>query len=1112
MRAVALSLAGIAGLLALPASAVAATHTLDFDSTSPGTVVSSGPGGLSLEGSPVVFSAGSNAASAPNALRRQGNCPNSGATCTTGDHRLVMTFSNPARTVSLRAGIPATSPCNSEFDCFGRFAGFDNENDVVAITPWTSVGAASMSATFPLDADSHQIVRAVYSIGEDPETGDSPPFDPFSPEETAQIDNLTYDVLEPGETPPPPTTPPAPTVNITDPPAGQEFATTDVTVSGRFTAGAGLADSCVAANSATPATEFPAVCRQAATTRSDGSFSSSRIPGMRPGANEIRVWVRDTRGRVASDSVAVEVAAGDVDFAIESLEVTQAVQVKQLPVADEILDLPDVGPAPGDTYDGVPLAQDKLTTVRLFGEARGAAGTVRGTPALLHGYRRVSGGRLVELPESPLLPYGNPDPIAAEADLPALRASPGGGWTFLLPSDWTHPPGGELVLAGEIAPTSIATRVEDCCNTNNFFALREIEFTRERSVRVYPISLTWRDAAGNPMQPPDPLVPFFDDFRRIWPGPVTITPTLSAIDVTDLVDDEDPLGSMNARLYETFRDSDLGGKVAGIVVGINGGKGPGPTSVTSPFNAGLDFVAHEVGHSIGLAHAHSGNGCTDDDGDGVFDGPVSRRGPINGVGLDSEFRPEAPVGRFQPIGAEEAGVFDATPDGPDNVYDYMSYCSNEFIGKSWVSTGYWANQVRELRRRGRLITGFEPGCCFLGAASDPTVASARVTTSGAGSQPILRVTGLIHPDGSAEFTGIETARGRADPAAGGSNVQIVVRDRSGAEISRTPVRALPIEGRPAPGETEGPPSSLVSADVPGAGAARVDLVVGGTTVASRSASAAAPKVNLQQPRTGARIGSKRFRVAWNASDADGGSLTARVEFSADGGRSWEVLARDISGEKVTIPGSQLARARNGTLRVVVNDGFNSASDAARVNATGSPPDVTIASPPNRTKVESDTMVVLEGFAFDDAGDPIAGKRLLWSSGKRRLGRGERVDVDAHELRGKVTLSARDAAGRTGRDTVRLRVKRVAPVLTLLDAKPLGRKADALRLLVESSLPARLAISGAGLDRTVEQVGSRPETVAVDLAGRPRERYRVRLRLAASGRSSSVVLPVERRGR
>lgn len=1098
----------LAAALAAPGGASAGLQTLNFDDRSAGSVVSSGPLGLTLPGNPIVFDAAGKTQSDPNALRMPGDCGVSSSTCATGDHLLELRFSSPARSVALRTGVVVPSTC-FELDCPEvNLVGFDSEGVVRAATGRELLPHQS-PITFPLkiDAFDHVITRAVLGVGEDPETGTPT----FGSQWTAQIDNLAYDVLESDDpTPPPPPGPPS--VLISGPSGDETFATTEVTVVGRVTAPAGLADFCAVANGAS---SFPSDCARTAAVRSDGTYSLSRIPGMRPGTNLIRVWARDTLRRTASASLTVEVADGDVDYRAETMEVTQVVQVEALPTPGSF-SLPGVGPsARGETYAGVPLAAGKLTIVRLFGAVQGASSPVRGVTAQLHGFIRAPDGSLTRALGSPLRPHAGPGQLIADPNLPALRADPKGAYTFMLPPSWTRSRR-ELVLRGEIAPSTITTAARECCRVNNSFWADGIRFTSVRPLTVLAVGLTYTNPDGSVVRPPNPLPSYFDDFQAVWPGRTTIVNTGREIDLTEAVDDPDvdARDEGNRLLYEMYEDARPAAKVVGLSEqGIGGGKGPGPTAATSAIDAGLDFMAHETGHAIGLAHAHSPANRHDGDSDPPDHTCAAHDGAINGVGIDPRIWSGPEPGTFSLISVEKAGVFDAEPDASDAVYDYMSYCSNEGAGRTWVATGYWANQVRELVPDGRLITDFTRGCCFLGAAADPTVRAAGRPAGRQGKAPIVRVGAVLGGDGRTTIGRVEPDRGTPDPPAPGSGVTVVLRDRSGAEISRTAVVAQISEERPAPGRPSSPDSRLVNAAVPGAGAARVEIEVAGVVVASRQASANAPRAKLRRPRKGARIGAKgTFPVRWTANDADGDQLQTKIQFSADRGRSWQTLALGRSGTRARIRGSLLPRTRKGMLRVLVSDGFNvTGSVVKRIRAAGGRPQVDITTPAaKRTKLLGDTVMVLEGSVVDAIGQPLRGKRLVWRSKGRRLGSGEQIGVPAHRLGRKVILVARDRAGNRGKDTVRFKVRKVKPLFTTLAAKPLAKRSRKLRLRVASTLPGRVIVKGAGLRRTRARLGERPRTVVVRTVGKRRKAYTAKLKLKSGGRATRERLVVNRR--
>jgi hypothetical protein len=1106
----ALAAGAAAAILLLAAPARAGVHSLNFDSVAAGTTINSGPAGLTMPQNPVTFNASGKTQSNPNALRMPGNCPSSGQICTTNDNLLDLRFSNPVRSVSVRTGVVVPTTC-FEFDCPEiKLVGFNSSGGVVASSAPEFV--ANPSLTFPLaiDAFEHVITRAVLGVAEDPEDNSKL----FGAQWTAQIDNLNYDVFEPGDPPPPPP-PGRPSVTISSPSGDETFATTDVAVGGRVSAPAGLADFCAVANA--PA-GFPADCARTAAVRADGSFSLSRIPGVRPGTNVIRVWARDTLRRTASDVISVEVAAGDVDYRAETLEVTQAVQTGALPSPGS-LSIPRLGTRVGATYDGVPLATGKRTIVRLFGAAQGAPSPVRGVTALLHGYRRRADGTLRERSSSPIRPLNaSPTPLAADPDIAVQRADPQGAFNFLLPPEWIGD--GELVLEGEVAPASVSTAARECCRANNSFFLDGIEFTRVRPLTVWAAGLRWTRGDGTISRPPDPLPSYFEDMRAVWPGPLAVFDTGREFDVTDAVNDPDvdARDTGNAQLYEAFEDTAPPAKAVGLAAdGLGGGKGPGPTAATDTIGAGLDFVAHETGHATGLAHAHSPENQHDGEPDPRDHPCAAHDGAINGVGIDPRIWSGPDIGTFGLIGAETPGVFDATPDAPAAVYDYMSYCSNEGMGATWIATGYWANQVRELVTGGRLITDFTRGCCFLGAAADPTVRRAeagRSTTTAKGT-PIVRVGAVLDGGQPASILRVEPDRGTADPPAPGSDVTVIVRDASGAEISRTPVAAQASEERPAPGAASSPASRLVNAAVPGGGAARVEIEVGGVVVGSRTASAKAPRAKLKRPKSRARIPAKgRFAVEWTAGDADGDALKTKIQFSSDRGRSWQTLALGVEGRRARVDGSLLPQTRNGMLRIAVSDGFNVArSVARRLRAAGGRPQVEITAPGGgrRTTLLGDATIVLEGTGVDATGKPLVSKRLVWKSKGKRLGRGERIGVPAYRLGRTVTLTGRDRSGARGKDKARFKIRKVAPLFTTLDAKQLRAKARKLELRLASSLPGKLIAGGKGLKRARVRVGPATKTVKVATKGRRRGNYAVKLKLMSQGRTTREKRGVNRAG-
>jgi hypothetical protein len=307
---------------------------------------------------------------------------------------------------------------------------------------------------------------------------------------------------------------------------------------------------------------------------------------------------------------------------------------------------------------------------------------------------------------------------------------------------------------------------------------------------------------------------------------------------------------------------------------------------------------------------------------------------------------------------------------------------------------------------------------------------------------------------------------------------------------------------------DGSSATTVFAQVPAAGAAKIELVRGDQVLASRSRSAHAPRVTLRTPRAGTRVGAKtRVVVSWRASDADRNPLTAAVEYSANGGRSYRTLAANLTGTSITLPGRVLSYTRNARIRVRVNDGFDDALvTSGRLRADGAAPTVRITSPRARTRLANDAAVTLTGEAYDDAGTQLRGRALRWYAGRRLLGTGASLSVNGLPAGTRVLrLRARDGRDRTASASVAMRVRAVPPQFTILRAPPrVSRSARSVRLRLASAVPAEVRI---GARRYALTRRSRTISVPIKLG---RSAVRLTLRLTAGGRTQVRTVNVARR--
>ena len=170
-------------------------------------------------------------------------------------------------------------------------------------------------------------------------------------------------------------------------------------------------------------------------------------------------------------------------------------------------------------------------------------------------------------------------------------------------------------------------------------------------------------------------------------------------------------------------------------------------------------------------------------------------------------------------------------------------------------------------------------------------------------------------------------------------------------------------------------------------------------------------------------------VRWLGHDLDGDPLSFTIQYSPDGGTTWEVLALDIPGASFTLPPNvRLAGGDDARIRIVARDGSRSARDTSvALRVPDAPPDVVISAPaPDATFARLGEPVVLSGFGDDSEDgiitDPAA---LTWISDRDGfLGNGDLVlgagldggiSVGEHTL----TLVVKDSAGQTAPSQIKV---------------------------------------------------------------------------------------------
>jgi hypothetical protein len=839
--------------------------------------------------------------------------------------------------------------------------------------------------------------------------------------------------------------------------------------------------------------------------------------------------------------------SGNFDLRAQGIEVTQGIQHTGALVPS--------GGESGGSYQGVNLVAYKKTAVRFYADAHGAppAG-IPGVSAELVGFRHGT-----ELPGSPLYADYGPQSLSDthEAD-PAFvgeseRAADTNAFTFTLPASWTS--GSfpiQLVASIVPPPPSFGPQLLECtapsCHANDSFTENGITFNRTASAELVTIALTANgtgpvsssavfaksklvtplaDLGANPFKPNDG----FD-----------VSPYEASVDVSDIINNTqkgfDARAAAKGRVEQWASDNGHPGFATyGVARTGFGGVTSGGSSVAvfqpSPVpifgdDRPLTAIAHELFHLFGLKHASNecGGGFdgfdADDSGqEGVpwplkpgdnedtvetsvagpqadtpppmfSSGPVEEGfGQLGGVGLD--------------MSSEPYGILADGNNGVAENYDFMSYCAPIRGGGDpgdWVSPTNWEAVFR------RFPLGFGSsvggaGKAGSGAAVAANLARRSPTASVAalnGSR--LRVIG--YADGGASSTGFQiTSVGPAvgPPLRAGSSSYVLMARGLHGQLLQT----IPMAVSDGHADQVGPLGQL-TAELPAKGVDSIQVLSGGTVVASRARDPHPPHVVIVSPHGGSRLGGGgSVLVRWRASDRDRLPLTVSVDYSHDGGRAWRTIFVGPNTGHVSLSGSYFVGSHAARVRVRANDGFNeTAAVSRRFTVLGPPPQVFVA--PTLTTIAGDARLGLVGQAFDEHQRLLQGRSVRWFDGPFLLGTGTSIVVGPLPPgANRIRLVARDSAGRTAQAAVTVDVQPVdLPFLKLGVPHRVGRHARTLRITASSSVPASLTVAG----KTVALRASESRlTLRIAASSAP---LLLHCSVAAAGRSTPFAVAVTRR--
>lgn len=158
-----------------------------------------------------------------------------------------------------------------------------------------------------------------------------------------------------------------------------------------------------------------------------------------------------------------------------------------------------------------------------------------------------------------------------------------------------------------------------------------------------------------------------------------------------------------------------------------------------------------------------------------------------------------------------------------------------------------------------------------------------------------------------------------------------------------------------------------------------------------------------------KAGARGVTLAWKVEGEglDGAPVSCSVQFSKDGGRSWNGAAVGIEGGKVQLPPDALPSGKL-IFRVLAHDGFDTTTrDSAPVELAVRAPSVAVMSPVAGASLEAGAPMRLWGSAQSSSGEHIESEQFEWQLDGKVVGRGREVWITApkpgrHEARLVVT--------------------------------------------------------------------------------------------------------------
>jgi hypothetical protein len=726
------------------------------------------------------------------------------------------------------------------------------------------------------------------------------------------------------------------------------------------------------------------------------------------------------------DKLSVLAAPLTWDLRADALEVTQGIQ---------------------NTANAAPLIARKTTYVRAFG-VNGAGTRANNVTAWLYGSRGGS-----PLPGSPLKPINNPLSLALGGTWDRARIND--GWLYQIPASWTA--AGQTNFRLVVDPAHVYT---DSTPANNELT-RALNFQNEApACAVYVPVRTHNPRTSTNM-------PNFWDmvgrFQRLWPVANVLNFTTSwqaeetqvcwygpfpypcggpfeldeGASISDWIPDKDEVIA-ELWAFNVFNDAPacdaaggythiMGmvhpqaptGNTAGYASTISAESwvklppatpNPFPNTWNGMFQSAV--MAQELAHNYGRKHINCGNPGDIDGGYPYPANQIANTGQTSYYGFDTKTR---------------------TPIAPNAATDYMTYCNN-----NWSSDYTWRSIISN---NVAVAQSASPDAALIISAEGTVFASGHIDTAEklgqindtrvlpAGSMSSSMTQKLLAAAVADYTPQAQSASPNPSPDHGGEPhadaYHIRLIGAGDVVLADKAVTLLPIDDHDPARSAQ---IFVASFPAPAGQVLRVELLESATLLDSTSPGPGQPVVAISQP-SGGTIGDS-MTVAWTASDPDADPLIFTLQYSYDGGTTWQALANDVPSTpnpnyQVTLNDLSAlhgSAANAGRVRVIATDGFNTTIATSQPFTLSNRKPTAFITDPSGQTYDPQAAVTMQGGASDAEDGVLDGAALTWKVGATVVGSG--ADVTIMGMAPGVytaTLEAKDSTNNVDAASAPLRV-------------------------------------------------------------------------------------------